>query len=160
MIEILIPSLVFTLVVLALVFVILIAKSQLVASGNINLNINGKTDYSVPTGSKLLNVLADQELYVSSACGGGGTCGLCKVNVFEGGGDILTTELSHVTKREAREGCRLSCQVTVKQDMKVEVPEEVFGIKQWRCKVESNESVATFIKNLILENYKMTIKKS
>ena len=151
MIEILVPSLVFPLVVLALVFVILIAKSQLVASGNINLNINGKTDYSVPTGSKLLNVLADQELYVSSACGGGGTCGLCKVNVFEGGGDILTTELSHITKREAREGCRLSCQVTVKQDMKVEVPEEVFGIKQWRCKVESNESVATFIKNLILE---------
>ena len=151
MIAILLPSLIFTLVVLALVGIILIAKSQLVASGNVNINVNGEQDCSVAAGGKLLNVLADQGLYVSSACGGGGTCGMCKVKVLEGGGDILETERSHISKREARAGERLSCQVNVKQDMHVEVPEEVFGSKQWKCKVRSNESVATFIKNLILE---------
>ena len=151
MIAVLLPSLIFTLVVLALVVIILIAKSQLVASGNVNINVNGEKDCSVSAGGKLLNVLADEGLYVSSACGGGGTCGMCKVKILEGGGDILETERSHINKREAREGTRLSCQVNVKQDMHVEVPEEVFGSKQWLCKVESNESVATFIKNLILE---------
>jgi len=151
MIAVLLPSLIFTLVVLALVVIILIAKSQLVASGNININVNGEKDCSVSAGGKLLNVLADEGLYVSSACGGGGTCGMCKVKILEGGGDILETERSHINKREAREGIRLSCQVNVKQDMHVEVPVEVFGSKQWLCKVQSNESVATFIKNLILE---------
>tara|TARA_R110002072_G_scaffold64203_2_gene159337 strand:+ start:179082 stop:180305 length:1224 start_codon:yes stop_codon:yes gene_type:complete len=141
----------FTVVVLALVFVILFAKSQLVSTGNINLNINGEKDVEVAAGGKLLNVLADQKLFVSSACGGGGTCGQCIVKITEGGGEILETELSHITKREAKEGCRLSCQVAVKQDMKIEVPEEVFGVKKWRCKVRSNHNVATFIKELVLE---------
>ena len=141
----------FTVVILALVLVILFAKSKLVASGPVKLNINGEKEVEVGAGNKLLNVLADQKLFVSSACGGGGTCGQCIVKVTEGGGEILQTEMSHITKREAREGYRLSCQVAVKQDMKVEVPEEVFGVKKWECKVRSNENVATFIKELVLE---------
>ncbi len=141
----------FTAVVLVLVLVILFAKSKLVASGPVKLNINGEKDVEVGAGGKLLNVLADEKLFVSSACGGGGTCGQCKVNVLEGGGEILQTELSHITKKEAREGCRLSCQVAVKQDMKIEVPEEVFGVKKWECTVRSNHNVATFIKELVLD---------
>ncbi len=141
----------FTAVVLALVVVILIAKSQLVASGNVTINVNGEKDLVVACGGKLLNVLADNKLFVSSACGGGGTCAQCKVKVLEGGGEILPTEQSHISKGAAREGVRLSCQVTVKQDMKIEVPEEVFGVKKWKCKVRSNSNVATFIKELVLE---------
>lgn len=141
----------FTLIILVLVFVILAAKSKLVSSGNVTIDINGQRKIVVPAGGKLLNVLADNKLFVSSACGGGGTCAQCKVNVLDGGGEILSTELSHITKKEAREGCRLSCQVTVKQDMKVHVHEEVFGVKKWKCKVRSNHNVATFIKELVLE---------
>lgn len=141
----------FTLIILALVGIILAAKSQLVASGPVMININGEKDVETAAGGKLLNVLADQKIFVSSACGGGGTCGQCKVNITAGGGEILQTELSHITKREAKEGCRLSCQVAVKQDMKVEVPEEVFGVKKWKCRVRSNDNVATFIKELVLE---------
>ena len=141
----------FTTVICMLVLVILFAKSRLVASGNVKITINEQKTVEVPVGGKLLNVLADQKIFVSSACGGGGTCAQCKVNVLDGGGDILETEKSHITKREAREGCRLSCQVAVKQDMNVEVPEEVFGVKKWTCKVRSNHNVATFIKELVLE---------
>jgi Na+-transporting NADH:ubiquinone oxidoreductase subunit F len=141
----------FTVVILALVLIILLAKSKLVASGPVKLTINGEKEVEVGAGGKLLNVLADQKLFVSSACGGGGTCGQCIVKVTEGGGEVLQTEMSHITKREAREGYRLSCQVAVKQDMKVEVPEEVFGVKKWECKVRSNDNVATFIKELVLE---------
>ncbi len=141
----------FTVVILALVLVILLAKSKLVASGPVKLNINGEKDIEVAAGGKLLNILADQKLFVSSACGGGGTCGQCKVKILEGGGEVLQTELSHITKKEAREGVRLSCQVAVKQDMLVEVPEEVFGVKKWDCVVKSNHNVATFIKELVLQ---------
>lgn len=141
----------FTVVVLALVVMILLAKSQLVSTGNVTININGEKDIVVPCGGKLLNVLADNKLFVSSACGGGGTCAQCKVKVLEGGGDILPTEETHINKGAAREGVRLSCQVTIKQNMKVEVPEEVFGVKKWKCKVRSNHNVATFIKELVLE---------
>jgi Na+-transporting NADH:ubiquinone oxidoreductase subunit F len=141
----------FTLVVLALVAVILFAKSRLVSSGDVTININGERDIIVPAGGKLLNILADNKLFVSSACGGGGTCAQCKVDIHSGGGDILETETSHITKREAKQGCRLACQVTVKQDMKIEVEEEVFGVKKWECTVRSNENVATFIKELVLE---------
>ena len=141
----------FIVIVLALVFIILAAKSRLVASGSVNITINGEKTIQAPVGSKLLGALADSKLFVSSACGGGGTCAQCRVKIFEGGGSILPTEETHITKREAREGDRLSCQVAVKQDMKIQVPEEVFGVKQWRCKVRSNENVATFIKELVLE---------
>lgn len=141
----------FTLIVLALVVLIMFAKSKLVASGNVEILINGEKTIKSPVGGKLLGALADADLFVSSACGGGGTCGQCRVKISEGGGSILPTEESHVNKREARDGDRLSCQVTVKQDMKIEVPEEVFGVKKWECTVRSNNNVATFIKELVLE---------
>ncbi len=141
----------FTAIVLALVTIILFAKSKLVATGNVKISINGEKDIEVPAGGKLLGVLAENGLFVPSACGGGGTCAQCRVKIHEGGGSILPTEETHITKREASCGDRLSCQVAVKQDMKIEVPEEVFGVKQWRCKVRSNDNVATFIKELVLE---------
>ncbi|SLN43431.1 Na(+)-translocating NADH-quinone reductase subunit F [Pseudoruegeria aquimaris] len=143
--------LLFTLIVLALVTIIMFARSRLVSSGNVNITINGEKTISVPAGGKLLQTLAAEKLFVPSACGGGGTCAQCRVKVLEGGGSILPTEESHITKREAACGDRLSCQVAVKQDMKIEVPEEVFGVKKWRCKVRSNDNVATFIKELVLE---------
>ena len=141
----------FTAVVLILVAMILAAKSKLVAAGNVQLVINDQKSLSVPAGGKLLNALADNEIFVSSACGGGGTCGQCIVRVSEGGGDILPTERTHVNKRLAREGYRLSCQVGVKQDMRIEVPEEALETKRWACTVRSNRNVATFIKELVLE---------
>lgn len=141
----------FTAIVLALVTIILFAKSKLVASGNVKITINGEKEIEVPAGGKLLSVLAENSLFVPSACGGGGTCAQCRVKIHDGGGSILPTEETHITKREAACGDRLSCQVSVKQDMKIEVPEEVFGVKQWRCKVRSNDNVATFIKELVLE---------
>lgn len=143
----------FTVIVVALVAVILIARSKLVASGKVRIVVNddpGKA-ISVGVGGKLLSVLADNKIFVSSACGGGGTCAQCKVKVFEGGGDILPTETSAISKREAAEGVRLSCQVAVKQDMKIEVPAEVFSVRKWECTVRSNHNVATFIKELILD---------
>ena len=143
----------FTGVVLALVTIILVARSRLVPSGNVRILINDDESkaLSVPAGGKLLNVLADNKVFVSSACGGGGTCAQCKVNIYEGGGDILSTETSHITKNEAREGVRLSCQVSVKQDMKIEVPPEVFSVKKWECEVVSNDNVATFIKEFVVK---------
>ncbi len=145
--------LMFTVIVVALVAVILIARSKLVASGKVRIVVNddpGKA-ISVGVGGKLLSVLADNKIFVSSACGGGGTCAQCKVKVFEGGGDILPTETSAISKREAAEGVRLSCQVAVKQDLKIEVPAEVFSVRKWECTVRSNHNVATFIKELILD---------
>jgi len=141
----------FTAIVLILVFIILAAKSKLVAEGNVNILINGEKEVQAPVGSKLLGALADAQLFVPSACGGGGTCGQCKVRVSEGGGSMLPTEGAHINKGQERAGERLSCQLTVKQDMKIEVPEEVFGVKKWQCKVKSNHNVATFIKELVLE---------
>ncbi len=140
----------FTAIVLALVAIILIARSQLVASGDITIEINGEKTISVPAGGKLLQTLASHDLFLPSACGGGGTCAQCKCVVSDGGGSMLPTEKSYFTRREAKEGWRLSCQTPVKQDMKIRVPEEVFGVKQWECTVESNHNVATFIKELTL----------
>lgn len=142
----------FTAIVLALVLVILFAKSKLVSSGDITISINGDPDKAVVTaaGGKLLGALAEKGIFIPSACGGGGTCGQCRVNVHSGGGDILPTEQGHITKREAKEGCRLSCQVAVKQDMDIEVEDEIFGVQQWECEVISNDNKATFIKELKL----------
>lgn len=151
MVEIGLGVVFFTGIVLALVLLILAAKSKLVAAGSVNITINGDKIISSPAGDKLLAALANAQLFVSSACGGGGTCGQCKVKVFEGGGAILPTETTHINKREAAEGERLACQVTVRQDMKIQVPEEVFGVKKWECTVRSNHNVATFIKELVLE---------
>jgi Na+-transporting NADH:ubiquinone oxidoreductase subunit F len=151
MLEILLGIIIFTAFVIALVFVIIGAKSKLVAEGDIEILINDEKKIHVPAGSKLLTALADNGLFVSSACGGGGTCGQCKVKIHSGGGEILPTELSHITKREAAEGERLSCQVSVKHNMSIEVEDDVFGVKKWECTVKSNHNVATFIKELVLE---------
>ena len=140
----------FTAIVLSLVAIILIARGQLVSTGDVNINVNGEKTISVAAGDKLLQTLASNDLFLASACGGGGTCAQCKCIVSEGGGSILATEEPHFTRREIEEGYRLSCQVAVKQDMKVQIPEEVFGVKQWECTVESNPNVATFIKELTL----------
>ncbi len=140
----------FTVIVLTLVAVILLARQQLVASGNITININGERQLSVPAGGKLLQTLAAEDLFLASACGGSGTCAQCKCVVNDGGGSMLPTEESFFTRREAQEGWRLSCQTPVKQDMDIRIPEEVFGVKQWQCTVESNNNVATFIKELTL----------
>ena len=149
--EIILGILLFTIIIMALVFLILSARSKLVSTGNINIVINDEKTITAAAGGKLLGALADAELFVSSACGGGGTCGQCKVKIFEGGGAILPTEQSHITKREAQDHARLACQVAVKQNMSIQVPDEVFGVKKWQCTVRSNNNVATFIKELVLE---------
>jgi len=151
MLEIILGIIIFTLIVIALVFGIIGAKSKLVAEGDVEILINHEKKIHVPVGSKLLSALAENGLFVSSACGGGGTCGQCKVKIHSGGGEILPTELGHITKREAALGERLSCQVACKYNMDIEVEDEVFGIKKWECTVKSNNNVATFIKELVLE---------
>lgn len=143
----------FTLVILMLVGIILFAKSRLVASGNVDIKINdddAKT-LKVPAGDKLLNVLAENDIFLPSACGGGGTCGECKVVVKEGGGDVLATETSKLNRRQIREKYRLSCQLAVKDNLGLEIPPEMFDIRKWECTVRSNHNVATFIKELVLE---------
>ncbi len=151
MIEITLGVVLFTVIVMVLVALILAARSQLVATGDVAILINGQKTVHVPAGGKLLNALAEEHLFVASACGGGGTCGQCRVKISEGGGDILPTETSQINRREAASGDRLACQVAVKRDMTIEVPEEVFGVKKWECTVKSNNNVATFIKELVLE---------
>ena len=140
----------FTAIVLALVAIILVARSRLVASGTVDVLVNDERHLRVPVGAKLMQGLAANGLFVASACGGGGTCGQCRVRVLEGGGAILPTETSLISKREAADHERLSCQVAVKQDMKIQVPDEVFGVKQYDCTVVSNRNVASFIKELVL----------
>ena len=151
MLEIALGIIIFTVIVIALVFIIIGAKSQLVASGDVEILINDEKKIHVPVGGKLLTALADFGLFVPSACGGGGTCAQCKVKIHSGGGEILPTELGHITKREAAEGERLACQVAIKHNMNIEVEDSVFGVKKWECTVKSNHNVATFIKELVLE---------
>ncbi len=143
----------FIFVVLMMVVVLVVAKNQLVNSGDVLIGINGDPDKAIKTrgGGTLLGSLADNKVFIPSACGGKGSCGVCKVNVKKGGGALLPTEVSHISRGEAREGCRLSCQVKLKDDMEIELPDEIFGIKKWTCKVRSNDNVATFIKELVLE---------
>ena len=151
--EIILGVSMFTAIVVLLVLVILFAKSKLVSSGDVTISINGDPEKAVVTaaGGKLLGALADQGIFIPSACGGGGTCGQCRVDVHSGGGDILPTEEGHINKREAKTGCRLACQVAVKQDMEIEVEDEIFGVQQWDCEVISNDNKATFIKELKLQ---------
>ncbi|MGD8112318.1 NADH:ubiquinone reductase (Na(+)-transporting) subunit F [Vibrio sp. TRT 21S02] len=151
--DIILGVVMFTLIVLALVLVILFAKSKLVPTGDITISVNDDPSLAIVTqpGGKLLGALAGAGVFVSSACGGGGSCGQCRVKVKSGGGDILPTELDHITKGEAREGERLACQVAMKTDMDIELPEEIFGVKKWECTVISNDNKATFIKELKLQ---------
>jgi len=153
MIEVGLGVLIFTGIVLILVILILVARSWLIPAGDVILTINHDEDkkLKVPPGGKLLNVLGENDIFIPSACGGGGTCGQCRVKISEGGGGILPTETAHITKRDERQGYRLSCQVSVKQDMDLELPPEIFAISKWECLVRSNESCATFIKELVLE---------
>ena len=143
----------FTIVILTLVLLLMVARNYLVPSGEVTITINDDPDSAlrVASGGTLLGTLAANKIFIPSACGGKGSCGVCKVDVHEGGGAMLPTEKGFINRGEAREGCRLSCQVKVKTDMKIEVEPEVFSVKQWKCKVRSNDNVATFIKELILE---------
>lgn len=143
----------FIAIVLALVFIIMFAKSKLVPEGEVTITINGGAQDSITAqpGDKLLGALSNAGIFVSSACGGGGSCGQCRVDIKSGGGEILPTELDHISKKEAKHGCRLSCQVAIKQDMDIELEEEIFGVKKWDCEVISNDNKATFIKELKLQ---------
>ncbi|MEZ5332001.1 MAG: NADH:ubiquinone reductase (Na(+)-transporting) subunit F [Thermoanaerobaculia bacterium] len=143
----------FTAVILSLVAVVLAARRRLVPSGDVTITINEDPDKAlhVKSGGTLLGALAAEKIFVPSACGGKGSCGVCKVTVVEGGGAMLPTETGHISRGEAREGVRLSCQVKVKNDLQIEVPPEIFDVRQWHCKVRSNRNVATFIKELVLE---------
>jgi Na+-transporting NADH:ubiquinone oxidoreductase subunit F len=143
----------FSVVVIALVFILLAAKSKLVSSGNVSLVINGKEAdaLSIPAGETVLNSLSSQKVFIPSACGGGGTCGQCLVQIDEGGGTLLPTEETHITRGMAKEHWRLGCQVKIKQDMKLRVDESVFNVQKWECDVVSNRNVATFIKEFVVQ---------
>ena len=143
----------FSLVILTLVVLLLVARRRLVAGGEADIVINDDPEKTlhVATGATLLNTLTEAQIFIPSACGGKGSCGVCRVTITDGGGPLLPTEASHVSPREAREGCRLACQLKVKEDMKIELPPEIFDVREWKCRVRSNHNVATFIKELILE---------
>jgi len=149
--EIVLGVALFTGIVLVLALVIMLARSWLVPSGMVTINVNDERDLRVPVGDKLLTVLATNHLFLPSACGGGGTCGQCRVRIVSGADPLLPTEATHIGARDARAGERLACQVTVTHDLRVRVPEAVFGVRQWPCTVRSNRNVATFIKELILD---------
>ena len=138
-------------ITLILIAMLLYAKSKLTASGKVKLDINGEKELEVSPGASLLSTLSMEKLYLPSACGGGGTCGLCRCQVLEGGGSILPTEVDFFNRREINEQWRLGCQVKVKEDMKIQVPEEVLGIKKWECEVVSNKNVATYIKEFVVK---------
>ena len=142
---------VFLIIILILVVVILVAKSKLLPSGNVKIVINDEKELDVPAGGTLLNALQNEKVYLSSACGGKGTCGECRCRVTDGGGEILPTEVGFFTRKEQHLDWRLSCQVRVKDDIKIVVPEEVFGVKEWECEVVSNRNVATFIKEFVVK---------
>jgi Na+-transporting NADH:ubiquinone oxidoreductase subunit F len=143
----------FAFVILSLVLLLLLARRKLVPSGKVRIAVNDDPalGFEAQAGSTLLATLAEHGLFVPSACGGKGSCGVCTVKVPEGGGALLPTELAHISRSEAREGVRLSCQVKVKQDLGIEIPAEIFHVRKWRCRVRSNRNVATFIKELVLE---------
>ena len=143
----------FSIVIMLLSIMLLFAKSQLVPSGDVDIVINGDADNPIQTGrgDNLLSTLSSESIILPSACGGGGTCAMCRCQVLEGGGEVLPTELNHLTRKEAADNWRLACQVKVRDDMKIKVPEEIFGIKKWECEVISNNNVATFIKDFTVK---------
>ena len=138
-------------VVLALVTILFISQKQLLPQGEVTVSINGEKDLQVKPGTNLLNVLGSNSVFLPSACGGGGTCAMCKCQIMEGGGDVLPTEKGHLTRGEQTDHWRLACQVKVRGDMKIQVPEEIFGIQKWDCEVVSNDGVATFIKEFVVK---------
>ena len=141
----------FTIIILLLVALLLLAQRQLVQSGPVKILINGERTITVSAGSSLLSTLANEKIFLPSACGGGGTCAMCKCVVESGAGDVLPTEMGHLTRAERKENVRLGCQVKVKQDLKIQIPEEIFGIKKWECEVVSNYNVSTFIKEFVVK---------
>lgn len=151
MLEIFYSILVFAGTLTAIGAAILWVIARMVPQGDVHILVNGERDIATPTGQKLHGALADAGIFVPSACGGGGTCGQCRVKVLKGGGELLPTEAALITKREALEGERLACQVSVFRDMEVRVSDDVFGVKKWECTVRLNRNVATFIKELVLE---------
>ena len=144
---------VFIIVVLLLAYMILVAKDRLLPQGDVSLVINGDTEHPlvVKPGDTLLSTLSANNLFLASACGGGGTCAMCTCQVFSGGGDVLPTETNHLNRSQVRDHLRLACQVKVKQDMEIKVPDEVFGVKKWECEVVSNENVSTYIKEFVVK---------
>ena len=148
---IIVSIVIFLIVIWLLVIILLFARKKLVPEGKANICINGDKNVESDKGVSLLNALSNKSIFMSSACGGGGTCGACKGKVHEGGGAILPTETSHINRKMQAENYRLFCQVKVKEDMKIEIPPEIFGVKKWQCEVVSNKFVATYIKELIVK---------
>lgn len=146
-----ISIIVFLTVIMLLVSILLYARKKLMPSGEVKLTINDEKEYIVDPGSTVLTTLSNQKIFLPSACGGGGTCAMCKCQVFEGGGSILPTEVDYFTRKEQQTNWRLGCQVKIKEDMKIGIPKEIFGIKKWECEVVSNRNVATFIKEFIVK---------
>ncbi|NQV30026.1 MAG: NADH:ubiquinone reductase (Na(+)-transporting) subunit F [Candidatus Marinimicrobia bacterium] len=149
---IILSTLIFTGIILVLVLILNYATSKLVNTGDVNIQINGDESKSIttPAGSTLLQTLAEEKIFLPSACGGGGTCGLCTCKITQGGGEILPTEKPHLSRSEIKDNVRLACQVKVKSDMQIKIPDEIFNIQKWECEVVSNENVATFIKELVV----------
>jgi Na+-transporting NADH:ubiquinone oxidoreductase subunit F len=155
MITIVFAVVVFSLVILALSFMLIAAKKRLVPQGDVKIVVNGDEENPiiVQPGASLLTALSDRSIFLPSACGGGGTCAMCECHIDEGGGDVLPTELNHLTRKEVAENKRLACQVKVRSDMQIRIPEEIFGIQKWDCEVVSNYNVATFIKEFVVKLY-------
>ena len=149
--DVLSAVLVFSVIIFILVSIISFAEKKLLPQGDVNILVNKDKNITIKPGGTLLSALSSQSIFLPSACGGGGTCAMCKCQVFDGGGDILPTELSHINRSEAKNNWRLGCQVKVRSDMDIKIPDEIFSIKKWECTVKSNRSVATFIKELVVE---------
>src|SRR5690606_27106738 len=147
---VLISIVVFLTIILLLVGVLLYVRAKLTPPGKVKITINDETEIEADPGSSLLSTLSAQKIFLPSACGGGGTCAMCKCQVFEGAGDILPTEKGYFTRKEQQNNWRLGCQVKVRGDLKIGIPKEIFGIKKWECEVVSNRNVATFIKEFVV----------
>ena len=144
-------AVVFLIIILILVIVLLVAKKKLIPSGNVKITINEDRELEVPIGGTLLNTLQNEGIFLSSACGGGGTCGQCRLQVIEGGGEILPTEKPHFSRKEQMNHWRLGCQTKVKEPLSILVNESIFGVKEWECEVLSNRNVSTFIKEFVVK---------